>query len=237
MVQEVFNRTEKKYLLDKNKAEKLMEKASTYIKSAEYPYTKICNIYYDTQNKELIRKSMEKPLYKEKIRLRSYGVPNKKDKVFFEIKKKFDGVVTKRRIALTLNQAYNYLEKGTIPKSNKNKQIFKEIDYCFKKYNLIPSMYISYERYSYCGRENKDFRITFDTNIISRDYDLKLEQGDYGEKLIRNNTYLMEVKCTGSMPVWFAQILSELEIYPISFSKYGKIYQKSLKEERLLKIS
>ncbi len=90
MAQEVFNRVEKKYLLDKDKTEKLIQKISCYIKAGKYPYTKICNIYFDTENNELIRKSIEKPLYKEKIRLRSYGVPNEKDKVFLEIKKKFN---------------------------------------------------------------------------------------------------------------------------------------------------
>lgn len=89
MEQEVFNRVEKKYLLNKTKVEVLMRKISPYIKSGEYPYTKICNIYYDTENNELVRKSIEKPIYKEKVRLRSYGTPNEKDKVFFEIKKKF----------------------------------------------------------------------------------------------------------------------------------------------------
>lgn len=110
-------------------------------------------------------------------------------------------------------------------------QIFKEIDYCFKKYNLKPNMYISYERYSYSGKEDENFRITFDTNILSRDYDLKLEKGDYGINLIDDDTFLMEVKCIGSMPMWLTHILSELKIYPASFSKYGKIYQN-----RLLKI-
>lgn len=100
MSQEVFNRIEKKYLLDKTKAEELIKRISNYIRPGEYPYTKICNIYYDTENNELIRKSIEKPIYKEKIRLRSYGVPNKKDKVFLEIKKKFkrDNYKKKNRI-------------------------------------------------------------------------------------------------------------------------------------------
>ena len=93
-------------------------------------------------------------------------------------------------------------------------------------------MYISYERYSYEGKENENFRVTFDTNITSRDYDLKLDKGDYGLRLFGNETYLMEVKALGSMPLWFTRVLSELKIYPISFSKYGKIY-----ENKLLKIS
>lgn len=235
MVQKVFNRIEKKYLLNKEKAERLIKIISEYMKLSKYPYTKICNIYFDTENKELIRKSIEKPIYKEKIRLRSYGVPNLEDKVFLEIKKKFKGVVTKRRVPLTLKEAYEYLENGII--SEKDKQIFKEINYCFKRYNLIPSIYISYERYSYQGKESKDLRITFDTNIISRDYDLKLEKGSYGTNLIDNETYIMEIKCSNSMPLWLTHALTDLEIYPTSFSKYGKIYQKELKEEKSLKIS
>ena len=192
MIQTVFNRVEKKYVLTKLQAERLIKQISQNIKSGEYPYSKICNIYFDTKNCDLIRKSIEKPVYKEKVRLRSYGIPSKNDKVFLEIKKKFDGIVTKRRIALNLDDVYKYLENGIIPKANE--QIFKELDYCFKKYNLEPSMYISYERYSYAGKEDENFRITFDTNIISRDYDLNLDKGEYGLKLIGDNTYLMEVK-------------------------------------------
>ena len=235
MIQEVFNRVEKKYTLNKLQAEKLIKMISNYIESGEYPYSKICNIYFDTENDELIRKSIEKPLYKEKVRLRSYGVPNKTDKVFFEIKKKFKGVVTKRRIDLSLEEAYKYMEDGTIP--NTNRQIFNELDYCFNRYNLKPNMYISYERYSYAGKEDKNFRVTFDTNILSRDYDLNLDKGDYGEKLLDNDTYLMEVKCLGSMPIWFTKALTELKIYPVSFSKYGKIYTKKILEENLVKVS
>jgi SPX domain protein involved in polyphosphate accumulation len=230
MIQTVFNRVEKKYLLNKKQAEELIKIISKYIKSGEYPYSKICNIYFDTQNSDLIRKSIEKPVYKEKIRLRSYGIPNKEDRVFLEIKKKFDGVVTKRRIALKLEEVYEYLENNKKPEVNK--QIFNEIDYCFKKYNLKPSMYISYERYSYMGKEDENFRLTFDTNIISRESDLNLDKGDYGINVIGKDVFLMEVKCLESMPLWLTNALSVLKIYPVSFSKYGRIY-----ENKLLKIS
>jgi len=226
MIQTIFNRVEKKYILTKLQAERLIKKINENVKPGEYPYTKICNIYFDTNNNELIRKSLEKPVYKEKIRLRSYGIPNKEDKVFLEIKKKFDGIVTKRRIAINLQEIYKYLENRKKP--DINNQIFNELDYCFKKYNLEPCMYISYERYSYAGKEDENFRITFDTNIISRDYDLKLDKGDYGLKLFGENTYFLEVKALNSMPLWFTRALSELKIYPISFSKYGKIYERSI---------
>ena len=192
MIQTVFNRVEKKYVLTRLQAERLIKRISKNIKADKYPYSKICNIYFDTKDSDLIKRSIEKPVYKEKVRLRSYGIPNRNDRVFLEIKKKFDGIVTKRRIALNLNEVYEYLENGTI--KNKDDQIFKELDFCFKKYNLEPSMYISYERYSYQGVEDENFRVTFDTNILSRDYDLYLDKGDYGLKLIGDNTYLMEVK-------------------------------------------
>jgi len=124
-----------------------------------------------------------------------------------------------------------YFDKGVEP--NTNIQIFKEIDYCFKKYNLKPSIYLSYERYSYVGKEDNNLRITFDTNILSRTCDLKLEKGDYGVNLLDKEMYIMEIKSMGSMPIWLTHILAEMKIYPTSFSKYGKIYQKNLEEEKI----
>ena len=176
----------------------------------------------------MIINSLEKPIYKEKIRLRSYGIPKLNDKIFFEIKKKYHGIVYKRRETLTLKKAYDYLEKDKYNDS----QIMKEIDYCFKKYKLEPSLYLAYDRYSYID-EDKNFRLTFDYNIRSRTNDLKLDSGDHGDYLLNNNNYIMEVKCLNAMPLWFCDILSKLKIYPISFSKYGKIYEKKVLEECL----
>lgn len=201
MAEEVFRRVEKKYLITEKQKEALLKIIKLNIKRNKYYFSKICNIYYDTKNYELIRESIEKPLYKEKIRVRSYKIPKLDDEVFIEIKKKFEGVVSKRRIAIKLKDLYNYLEKGIIPKANK--QIFEEIDYCFKKYNLIPQMYISYERYSYCSKEDENFRITLDTNIISRDYDLRLEKypksfSKYGEiyknKVLAKNKKVINIE-------------------------------------------
>lgn len=236
MMEEVFRRIEKKYLLTQKQKSELLNIIKQYIQQNKYYFSSICNVYYDTERYDLIRQSIEKPLYKEKIRIRSYKVPTVDDNVFIEIKKKFEGVVSKRRISIKLKSLYNYLEKGIIPKANK--QIFKELDYCFKKYNLISQMYISYDRYSYCGKEDDSFRITFDTNIKFRDYDLNLEKGIYGETLIDNKTYLMEVKSLRNMPIWFTNALSKLEIYPISFSKYGIIYENKylLKNQKIINI-
>lgn len=102
----------------------------------------------------------------------------------------------------------------------------KEIDFCFKKYKLIPKQFIAYDRYSYREKNNRNFRVTFDFNIRNRTDKLNLEYGDLGEKLMDEKLYVMEVKCLDAMPIWFAKALSILKIYPTSFSKYGKIYLK-----------
>ena len=225
MVQKIFKRVEKKYLINKEQYQEILKQIKKYLKKDKYYKTTICNLYFDDNNNNLIINSLEKPIYKEKIRLRSYGIPKLNDEVFFEIKKKYSGIVYKRRETLTLKSAYDYLDNHKYI----NKQIMKEIDYCFKKYNLKPSLYLAYDRYSYAGVDNH-FRLTFDYNIRSRTTDLRLDSGDYGEYLLDKDEYIMEVKCINAMPLWFCDILSKLKIYPISFSKYGKIYEKQVLE-------
>lgn len=220
-----FKRIEKKYLLTEEKYKELIVRLEPYMQMDEYGLHTICNIYYDTDQFDLIRTSIEKPPYKEKLRLRSYGVPDKDGKVFLEIKKKWKGVVYKRRISLTLEEAEAYLAKGKpLPQDG---QIEREIDYFVKFYQPRAKMYIAYDREAYFGKEDSSIRITFDQNIRSREEDLKLEQGDAGKLLLERGYRLMEIKISGAFPVWMAKILSELEIYPTSFSKYGNIYKKN----------
>ena len=171
MVTQNFNRIEKKYLLTDDQYKKFTEKIKNYMSLDEYGNYKICNIYFDTPNYELIRRSIEKPVYKEKLRLRSYGTPDKSTNVFFEIKKKFKGTVYKRRITLPLNEFYNFFENGVKPPSIKTQmenQIFNELKYFTEFYDLKNQTYISYERIAYHGNENSDFRLTFDHNIKTR---------------------------------------------------------------------
>lgn len=221
-----FQRIEKKYLLTKEKYEILTERIRPYMQMDEYGLHTICNIYYDTEAFDLIRVSIAKPVYKEKLRLRSYGIPQKGDKVFLEIKKKWKGVVYKRRIALTLEDAENYLEKGVLLKEEG--QIQKEIDYFIKFYQPIARMYIAYDREAYFGIEDPSIRITFDKNIRSRNENLQLAEGDSGELLLQDGERLMEIKIGAAFPLWLAQILSKMEIYPLSFSKYGNIYKRQV---------
>ncbi len=230
MAIEVFNRYEKKYMLDQNTYELLNERLDKYMEADAYSkdggFYSICNIYYDTDTDQLIRKSLEKPTYKEKLRLRSYGTPDGSSQAFVEIKKKYKGIVNKRRISMPLNQAMAYLDYNVRPTApGINNQILREIDYFKEFYKLTPKVYISYDRRAYFGREDHSFRVTFDTNIQTRREDIRLQSGAYGTSLLQPGQWLMEVKISGAAPAWFTQILSELKIYPVSFSKYGTEYK------------
>lgn len=221
-----FRRIEQKYLLNEKEYHKVFEELKSYLVEDEYFKSHIYNIYFDTRENDFIIKSLEKPKFKTKLRLRSYGIPTKDSKVFLEIKQKYKGIVGKRRMELTLKEFDDYYKS-----EEKKSQIHKEIDYYFKKYSLEPKLFLAYDRDSYKGKEHSGLRITFDQNIRSRRENLRLELGDGGEKLFDENLYVMEIKSLHSLPLEITKILSRLKIYPTSFSKYGKIYQKNKKEE------
>ena len=224
MAQTVFNRYEKKYLMPESIYLELRDRLKAYMQEDSYGLHTICNIYYDTADSYLIRKSIEKPVYKEKLRLRSYGVPTLDSDVFLEIKKKYKKVVNKRRIQLTLQEAYDYVEHGIRPE--RDSQILREIDFFLKRYSLQRGLYLAYDRIALFGKDDPNFRVTFDQNIRSRRTLMGLENGSYGVYLLPKGYYLMESKIMGAAPLWFTEILSELSIYPVSFSKYGNIYKK-----------
>lgn len=229
MAQTVFNRIEKKYKLSEESFYALWSELTRYMEIDKFGKHTICNIYYDTPDDLLIRRSIEKPAYKEKLRLRSYGTPTLEDNVFLEIKKKYDGIVNKRRIELPLQAAYHYMTYRIKPFPQT--QILSELDYFLSQYQLSPKLCLAYERIALFGKEDPEFRVTFDTNIRSRTHDLKLENGSYGTLLFDDNTHLMEVKITNSTPLWFTKLLSKHQIYPSSFSKYGSVYKKLQQEK------
>ena len=234
MAIEVFNRYEKKFLLTQSTYEKFVDMISEKMEADAYSkdggFYRICNIYYDTPNDELIRKSIDGPVYKEKLRLRSYDTPELSDKVYLEIKKKYNGIVNKRRTTLTLKEAYDYLETGIRPeyKPYMNKQVLDELDYFINHYELVPKVFLSYDRRAYFDKNDRDFRLTFDTNIRCRREDVRLEAGSYGDLLLEDGVWLMEVKILKASPLWFTKILSELKVYPASFSKYGTEYKNMI---------
>ena len=230
---ETFKRVEKKYLLTREKYNELREALKDRIVEDEYGLSSISNVYYDTDDYRLIRDSIEKPKYKEKLRVRSYGTPKEETKVFLELKKKFDGIVYKRRVSMPLREARNYLENGVWPESKVNTQILKEIDYFQKMYRSTPRMYLAYDRIATYGVEDNKLRITFDQNIRYRQEEIDLAMGDAGRKLLKNDEVLMEIKVGGAYPLWLSEILNRLEIYPHSFSKYGNIYKELLAEGTL----
>ncbi|MBP5281933.1 MAG: polyphosphate polymerase domain-containing protein, partial [Lachnospiraceae bacterium] len=187
----------------------------------------IMNVYYDTPDYRLIQRSLEKPAYKEKLRVRSYGTADMDDKVFVELKKKYDGIVYKRRTSITQLEATEYLNKNKA--LLKTDQITEEIDY-FKSFyqKLIPAMVISYEREAYYDMEGSDLRITLDENILWRETDLDLRHDPYGQTLLTDDQTLVEIKIRMAMPIWLARALSEAGIYQTSFSKYGNAYRSKL---------
>lgn len=228
-----FERIEKKYIIDKALFCKLTDELKPYImpdeewhKDGKYS---IRNIYYDTPTDALIRNSIEKPAFKEKMRVRVYGEATDESEAYIEIKRKSDGVVYKRRIGLTLRDAEEYLNNNTVP-DNCNLQVLKEIDYFKNFYSVVPKVYISYDRTAYIGRENKKLRITFDENIVARRTQLDIKCGCFGEAVISRDKVVMEIKCEKSLPLWFTKFLSEYKIYPTSFSKYGTEYKNSIKK-------
>lgn len=222
-----FKRVEKKYIFTLDKYNELMAKIEEKLDPNEFPNSSILNIYFDTDNFDLAIKSIQKPIYKEKIRLRSYNVPNDDSKLFFELKKKYKGVVGKRRIAISKNQYEEYLNFGTIT-NVENRQIFEEINYAYKRYGLKPKIMVAYDRLAFYLKENHDIRITFDFNLRSRTTDVDLFMGDAGKRFFENDTVILEIKSVEAIPMWLAKILNELQIYPTSFSKYGEIYKKHI---------
>ncbi|MBP3339670.1 MAG: polyphosphate polymerase domain-containing protein [Lachnospiraceae bacterium] len=240
---EVFSRFEKKYVVTREQMEFLREQISEYMYADKHnkdgKMYNIANIYYDTKEDLLIGRSIEKPKYKEKLRLRSYGVPELDDKVFLEIKKKYKGLVNKRRTTLKLRDAYKFVDEGIRPGETEytNKQVMNELEYFLKLYDLEPKVYITYDRYAYFSKTDNDFRLTFDTNIKTRRTDLRLEAGGYGDLLMGEDFWLMEVKSLYSFPLWFVKLLSDNQIYSKSFSKYGNEYRAYIKnQEELLNV-
>ena len=239
MAIEVFNRREIKYMLNDDDRTALLSIIDAYMDRDPFnkdgkPYT-ICNLYLDTESDELIRKSLEKPEFKEKIRLRSYGKVALTDKVFLESKKKYDGVVNKRRTNFILADAYEYFENGRIPENpvtsegkplKMNTQVMSEIDYIMKYYKLKPKVFISYDRRAYFEKNNSDFRLTIDSNIQARRTDLRLDSPAYGTQLLKPGQWLMEAKAFKAFPLWFVHFLSERRLYKTSFSKYGTEFSK-----------
>ena len=222
----IFRRMEKKYVISQRQKDRLLNVIGERLTPDEYGESTICSLYIDTPDCLLARNSIEaketNAAYKEKLRLRSYGTPGRNDKVFLELKKKYDGVVYKRRESMTLSEAMNYLVTGSKPFES---QIMNEIDYAMKFYrHPAPAMTVCYERTAYYVKNMPALRITFDSSVRYRPNDTALEEGSHGKLLIPDGVYIMEIKTDGVMPPWLSGALGLCEILPASFSKYGSAY-------------
>lgn len=248
-----FKRYEIKYHIPADILPDFRKQMEEHMTPDEYGKTTILNLYYDTAEHDLISRSMEKPKYKEKLRLRSYGVPTPDSRVFVELKKKYAGVVYKRRSSMSLRQAQSFLDAGTYP--GDPSQINREISYFVQFYRPKPAMVLCYDREAFLEKNTEkgsekdlqrdkgqlpesskngpetgsekgsDLRMTLDSRIRCREQDLNLEAGDDG-LVLEPDTVLLEIKAAGAMPLWLTHLLSQYHIYPSSFSKYGFAYSQ-----------
>ncbi len=233
LYQSVFERYEKKYVITGTQKEKFLAAINGKLVPDEFGESTVCNLYFDTPDYRLIRASMERPVYKEKLRLRSYGIPDENSNVFVELKKKYKGVVYKRRINMTYGEAVDFLCRRNFPRADT--QIYGEIAYFMGFYrSLRPTVSIFCDRTAYFSSEDRNVRVTFDRNIRFRNQMLDLSTGSQGVKLLDSGLYVMEVKTLGSVPLWFSSALDGLEIYPRAFSKYGKAYEMMFKQPLLV---
>ena len=234
--QTVFERYELKFLLTEEQKKKVLQAMEPYMALDQYGRTVIRNIYLDTDHYRLARHSMEKPAYKEKLRIRSYDRAEPGSTVFVELKKKYKKVVYKRRISLPEEEAMEWV-LGERP-CHTDTQISEEVDYFLKYYEFLrPVAFLSNEREAFYSKDQSDFRVTFDDTILCRQEDLSLESEVYGTPLLPKGQILMEIKCSGGIPMWMTRVLSEEHIYKTSFSKYGTAYQTMIFPKLMREVS
>lgn len=235
-----FKRYEKKYIITKKQLDCLMPALLQYmdldpycIDGGEY---RIYSIYYDTVNHDIIRQNSSKPFYKEKMRIRSYyNKHDPEDTVFMEIKKKSDGVGNKRRIKIKIKEIEPFVRDGVLPRTKNylSGQVAKELSYFLKNNKVSPALYVQYDRLALFGKENKDFRITFDRNVRTRRNNFTFGESEDDQLLLPDDTYIMEIKILGAMPLWLTHLLSENRLFSHGFSKYGVKYKQEAQAHQL----
>ena len=229
--QNIFQRYEIKYLITREQQKRIKAAMAPFMTGDAYGRSTVCSLYFDTPDYLLVRRSLQKPVYKEKLRLRSYGVAKPDSPVFIELKKKAASVVYKRRVSVSAAEAAAYFGKNRpLPLQN---QITAEIDFFRQQYvGLAPMVLLSYEREAFYAKDDRDFRLTFDENILWRGEQLSLSAGISGSRILPAGQVLMELKTAAAVPLWMAHLLSREQIYPTSFSKYGNAYRQILQFEK-----
>lgn len=231
MAIKVFKRLERKYLITKKQADSLLKHIGDRIIPDSYCLNNqkysIYNIYFDTENNDIIRNSCEKPYFKEKLRFRAYDNYYQTGEAFLEMKRKIGKMVIKRRVDLSTEEVRNFISNGTKP-MRENMQKINELAYFISLYDLKPAVFIAYDRIAYTVKDDPEIRITFDTNIRTRRERLSFNDGTDGDILLDEEYAVLEIKFPNATPLWLSKILSELKIYPHSYSKYGEEYKSTV---------
>ena len=244
MIINTFKRYEIKYSASEEQfniiKEELMKHMTLDKHCAKTGSYMIYNLYFDIDSDDIIKQSLSKPYYKEKLRLRSYKMPTSGDDlVFLELKKKIGGIVSKRRATMTYAEAMHFVDTGILPIMNNysDRQMMYEIEDFLYRYPAKPKVFISYERTAFFDSENTEFRVSFDKNIITRRNQVNLVDGDFGSELMDDDLYLMEIKLSTQIPLWLCELLSSMGIYSKSFSKYGNEYKQYIKQKAIPRIA
>lgn len=241
MDKKIFDRIEKKYLVTSKQKSAILKSIKEHMTKDKYHKSSIYNIYFDTDNYDLIIQSIDHPIFKEKFRARSY---EGYDKVFLEIKTKIkgedDNIGYKRRILITLDNYDDFINNNISAvelasrkeETESDLQIAKEIDYFKEYFNLKPKILLYYNRESYV--DDDGLRVTFDSNLKYRDKNLKFIKNSRDKAYFKNQkNIIMEIKTQGIIPLWLVRTLSAEHIYPERFSKIGKIYEQLRKEKNV----
>ncbi|MBE6133924.1 MAG: polyphosphate polymerase domain-containing protein [Erysipelotrichaceae bacterium] len=226
----VMKRYELKFYLNKEQLAYFNEKIVEHMKLDKYGLTSIASLYYDTPDYRLINRSIEKPKYKEKLRLRSYGLAKEDSKTFLEIKRKSEGIVYKRRISLLEKEADELIRTN---EAERKDQIGRELEAFLENYKKVePKYLIIYDRMAYY-QDDSDLRVTVDINPRYRTTDLNLHTSLEGTPLTDDGGAILEIKVQHSIPLWLTKILTEGKIYQTSFSKVGTAHIKEMKKQQL----
>lgn len=235
-----FKRYEKKYLISRAQLDEIMPTLLEHMELDPFCLNgneyRIYSIYYDTDNHDVIRHNSSSPVYKEKMRIRSYyDVKEPEDEIFMELKKKSEGQGNKRRIKLKIKELEPFVNEGILPETEGYlpAQVAKELQYYLKRNKVHPALYVQYDRLALFGKDNKDFRVTFDRNVRTRRCNFQFGESDEDELLLPEDMYIMEIKILGSIPLWLAHLLSEKELYSRGFSKYGVKYKRDCEDGKL----
>jgi len=221
-MQSIFKRYEKKYLITQEQGAALRDICSRHMKPDKYGEYLVQNIYYDTENWDVIRFSIEKPFFKEKMRLRCYGLSCEESDLFLELKKKYNGVVYKRRLAIPVKSLSGRTVGDIV--SGGSSQISRELDFYMKANAIRERIYISYMRTAFTDKKDDGLRVTFDTDLAFRLDCLDFSYPGSGQSILPDDKMLMEIKTLGGIPLWMTAALCENKIYPAAFSKYGACY-------------